>query len=94
MNPITPEFNHRMLAFFALSDGSSFLSSDFMTEEQKVQVLDYFHYERIPHTKEYIEQFRRSLPHARIVVIPNGHHYCFLKQADFIFNEMRSFLLE
>lgn len=82
-----------MLAFFVLHDGNDFLSSDYMTEEQKAQVLDYFNNDRHPHSKEYIEQFRCSVPHARIVVIPNGHHYCFLKQEELVFNEMRSFLL-
>ncbi len=83
-----------MLSIFVLQDGNNFLSSDYMTEEQKAQVLDYFNHDRYPHVRRYIEQFRCSVPHARIVVIPNGHHYCFLKQADLVFNEMRSFLLE
>ncbi len=83
-----------MLSIFVLTDGHNFLSSEYMTEEQKTQVLDYFNHDRQPHIQRYIEQFRCSVPHARIVVIPKGHHYCFLKQADLVFNEMRSFLLE
>ncbi len=83
-----------MLSIFVLTDGHDFLSSEYMNEEQKAQVLDYFNHDRQPHVQRYIEQFRCSVPHARIVVIPNGHHYCFLKQADLVFSEMRSFLLE
>jgi non-heme chloroperoxidase len=83
-----------MLAFFVLTDANDYLSSNTMTGEQKAQVVDYFNNDRIPHVKEYIEQFRCSVPHARIVVIPKGHHYCFLKQAEFVLSEMRSFLLE
>jgi pimeloyl-ACP methyl ester carboxylesterase len=83
-----------MLAFFALHDGHDFLSADFMTAEQQAQVLDYFIHDRHPHIQHYIDQFRCWVPHARIVVIPNGHHYCFLKQADLVYREMLSFLDE
>jgi non-heme chloroperoxidase len=83
-----------MLSFFVLIDGYDYLSSDYMTEEQKSQVLDYFKNDRLPYYQEYIEQFRYNIPHARIVIIPNGHHYCFLKQEELVFNQMRSFLLE
>ncbi len=83
-----------MLSFFVLIDGSDYLSSEYMTAEQKAQVFDYYRNDRWPYYQEYIEKFRSSLPHARVVVIPNGHHYCFLKQEELVFNEMRSFLLE
>ncbi len=45
-------------------------------------------------TGAYIEQFQSAMPQARVVVIPNGHHYCFIKHAELVFNEMRTFLLE
>jgi non-heme chloroperoxidase len=83
-----------MLSIFVLIDGSDFLPPDHMTGEQKAIVLDYFKNDRMPYKEKYIEQFRKSVPQARIVVIPNGHHYCFLKQADIVFKEMRFFLLE
>jgi pimeloyl-ACP methyl ester carboxylesterase len=83
-----------MLSIFVLIDGSDFLSPDYMNGEQKTQVLDYFRNDRMPYKEKYIEQFRKSVPQARIVVIPNGHHYCFLKQGDIVFKEVRSFLLE
>lgn len=83
-----------MLSFFALQDGSAFLSSEHMTEEQKALVMDFFKTVRQPYTRQYIEQFQRQVPHAKVVVIPNGHHYCFMKQEEIIYNEMRKFLLE
>jgi non-heme chloroperoxidase len=83
-----------MLSLFVLTDGRDFLSADYMTEEQKAQVIDYFNNDRIPHVKNYIEQFRRNVPQAHIVVIPDGNHYCFLKQEAIVFNAMNAFLLE
>jgi pimeloyl-ACP methyl ester carboxylesterase len=82
-----------VLSFFTLQDGSAFLSSEYMTEEQKAQVLDYFKTVRIPYTRQYIEQFRQQVPHAKVVVIPNGHHYCFIKQEEIVYEEMQRFLL-
>lgn len=83
-----------MLSIFVLCSGSYYLSSDFMKEDQKAQVLDFFDNVRKPYYEKYIEQFRGMVPNARIVVIPNGHHYCFLKHEEVVFNEMHSFLLE
>lgn len=83
-----------LLCFFALQDGSDYLSSDYMTGEQQAQVLDFFKTEALPFMKRYIEQFRREVPHASIVEIPHGHHYCFIKQEKLVFNAMRAFLLD
>jgi pimeloyl-ACP methyl ester carboxylesterase len=82
-----------MLSIFVLHAGADFLSPDFMSVDQRAQVINYFNNDRHPHIRNYIEQFRCSLPHARVVVIPDGHHYCFIKQADQVFHEIRSFLL-
>jgi pimeloyl-ACP methyl ester carboxylesterase len=49
---------------------------------------------RPPHQRECIEQFRRNAPHAKIVEIPKGHHYCFIKHEELVFDEMRKFLSE
>ena len=83
-----------VLSFFAMRDGSDFLSSDYMTEEQKAQVLDYSRTVLEPYRKKYVEQFQHNVPHARVVEIQNGHHYCFIKQEEIVLNEMRKFLLE
>lgn len=82
-----------ILSFFAIRDGSDFLSPEYMTEEQKGQVIDYFKSVLQPHQGKYIEQFQRNVPHARIVEIPKGHHYCFIKHEELVFSEMRAFLL-
>ena len=65
-----------------------------MTEEQKSQVLDFFKTVLQLHKKQYIKQFQAKMPHARIVEIPRGHHYCFIKQEELVYQEMRKFLLE
>lgn len=82
-----------VLSIFAMRDGHDFLS-DYMTEEQQVQLLDYSRTVLEPYRKKYIEQFQRNVPHASVVEIPSGHHYCFIKQEETVFDEMRKFLLE
>ena len=83
-----------ILSFFTLQDGTGFLSSDYITEDQKALVLDYFRTVRQPYSRQYIEQFQQRVPHAKVVVIPHGHHYCFIKHEELVFQEMRTFLLE
>jgi non-heme chloroperoxidase len=82
-----------VLSFFAMRDGSDFLSLDYMTEEQQVQLMDYSRTVLEPYRKKYVEQFQHNVPHANVVEIPNGHHYCFIKQEEIVFDEMRKFLL-
>jgi pimeloyl-ACP methyl ester carboxylesterase len=96
VNSYVPEYSKirvPILSFFALQDGSAFLSSEYMTEEQKVLVMDFFKTVRQPYTRQYIEQFQHRVPHAKVVEIPSGHHYCFIKQEGIVFDEMRKFLL-
>lgn len=81
-----------MLSFFVLVSSQNFISCEYMSDEQKAQVIDYVEHVRTPHVQAYIEQFRRSLPHAQIVVIPNGHHYCFMQQEEVVYQAMRDFL--
>jgi non-heme chloroperoxidase len=93
----SPEYSNiqvPVLSFFAIPDGSDFLSSAYLTEEQKAQILDFVKTVLLPDRKKYIEQFQRKMPQAKIVEIPNGHHYCFIKQEEIVFDEMRKFLLE
>jgi len=82
------------LSFYAISNEGYFLANDWMTEEQKSQVKEFF--ETINHAwiMENIEQFRRNVPHAKIVEIPQGHHYCFIRKEELIYEEMRKFLQE
>ncbi len=92
-----PEYSNiqaPVLSFFSIRDGTDFLSSDYMTEEQKVQVTNFFKTVIQPYQKKYIAQFQIRVPQARVVEIPRGHHYCFIKKEEIVFDEMRRFLLE
>lgn len=82
-----------VLSIYAINSSGYYLSPDYMTKEQKALVIEYFDRVRPPLQRELIEQFRRSVPHARIMEIPNGHHYCFIKHDELVFDEMRKFLL-
>jgi non-heme chloroperoxidase len=82
-----------VLSFYSLNGSDYYLSPDYMTEEQKALVIEFFETVRPPLHREQIAQFQRSVPHAKIVEIPNGHHYCFIKHEDLVFDEMRKFLL-
>jgi len=79
------------LSFYAFPDAASFISQEYMTEAQQKQVAEFFETTRLAWLQQSIKQFRRNVPHARIVEIPNGHHYCFIKQADLVFDEMNVF---
>ena len=97
LNSYAPEYSNiqaPLLSFFAIRDGSDYLSTDYMTKEQKAQVTDFFKTILQPYNKQYIQQFQQTVPHAKIVEIPNGHHYCFIKQEELVYEEMRKFLLE
>jgi hypothetical protein len=81
------------LAFFSLSKGLNTISDDWMTEEQKAELRSHVETRENNWTWESIEQLRQNVPHARIVEIPHGHHYCFIQQEELIYQEMRKFLL-
>ena len=82
------------LSFFALSKGIYNISNDWMTEEQKTQVMNHFETTVNSNIRENIEQFRQNVPHAKIIEILEGHHFCFIKHEELVYKEMRKFLLE
>lgn len=82
------------LSFYTISNECYFLANDWMTEEEKARVKEFFETVNYSWINENIEQFRSNVPHAKIVVIPQGHHYCFIRKEEFVFEEMRAFLLE
>jgi non-heme chloroperoxidase len=82
------------LSIFVIQDSAYYLAPDYMTEEQQAQVVEFIDRLRPPAQRECIEQFRRDVPQARIVIIPGGHHYCFIKHEKQVFDEMHRFLLE
>jgi non-heme chloroperoxidase len=80
-----------VLSFFALTDSANYIA-DFMSDEQRAQMVEFFDTVRTPYDLAWIAQFQRNVPRARVVVIPQGHHYCFIQQEELVFDEMRSFL--
>ena len=64
------------------------------TREQKASFGQYFRNVREPVLRSVISEFQNRFPHAKIVEIPDGHHYCFMVQEELVCNEMRKFLLE
>jgi pimeloyl-ACP methyl ester carboxylesterase len=80
-----------VLSFFARKTPTL---SNAYTAEQKA-AFDRFHRTvEQPFFASLITEFQSRFPHAKIVVIPDGHHYCFIVQADLVYGEMRKFLLE
>jgi len=66
---------------------------DEFTEEQKNAYED-FHRDVIePFFQYMVDEFQGRFPHAKIVVIPDGHHYCFMAEEELVHDEMRKFLL-
>lgn len=81
------------LGIYAISNGPYYISNEWMTEGQREQVLEFFETVNYSWIRENIEQFRQNVPHAKIVEIPQGHHYCFIKKEELVYDEMRKFLL-
>ena len=80
------------LSIVCLRDGTDYPSSEYMTEEQKAQVLEYSSADLLPQVHRSIERFRRAVPHARVLEIPGGYHDCFLKHEQVVVTAMRDFL--
>jgi hypothetical protein len=80
------------LGIFAIDNGAYLACAEWMTEEQRAQLLHF--YATVSHewVQGNIDAFRRNLPQARVVMIPQGHHYVFIKSAEQVYEEMRHFL--
>jgi len=81
-----------ILSFYAIWD--KLLFPDYLTEEQKALLVEFSNTVRLPVQRECIELFRHNVPHAQVVEIPQGNHYCFIKQEELVYEEMRKFLSE
>jgi pimeloyl-ACP methyl ester carboxylesterase len=79
------------LSFYALGIPKQ---SNAYTEEQKVSFHQFFLNVRNPFYMSLISEFHNRFPHAKIIVIPDGHHYCFIAQEELVYDEMREFLLD
>lgn len=80
-----------ILSFYALKTPR--ISTEY-TEEQKASFFEFHRNIGEPFGRSLISEFQGRFPHARIVLIPNGHHYCFIAQEELVYDEMRKFLLE
>jgi non-heme chloroperoxidase len=68
--------------------------ADVYTDEQKA-VFHQFHQDvERPFFRSLISEFQTRFPHAKVIVIPEGHHYCFIAQEDQVYDEMQKFLLD
>lgn len=69
------------------------LTEDY-TAEQKAAFETFIREVRDPFFKSIIAEFQSRFPQAKIIVIPGGHHYCFIAQEQQVYDEMRRFMLE
>jgi non-heme chloroperoxidase len=67
--------------------------SDAYTEEQKAAFAQFHRDVEQPFFRFLLAEFQERFPHAKIIVIPGGHHFCFIAQAELVYREMRNFLL-
>ena len=67
--------------------------SEAYTAEQQAAYEQYYQSVVLPGFHALIADFQGRFPQAKIVVIPNGHHYCFMAQEELVYAQMRSFLL-
>ena len=81
-----------VLSFFVRNDHPPF--PDYLTDEQKMKGLEYGRQIWHPLREKNINRFQAEVPHARIVEIPDGHHYCFIAQEELVYEAMQRFLLE
>lgn len=87
--PKKVEANIPILSFYV--QGKPKLSNAY-TEEQKAAFDQFNRDVRVPIFRSLISEFQTRFPHAKIVVIPNGHHYCFVAQEELVYEEMSKFL--
>jgi pimeloyl-ACP methyl ester carboxylesterase len=90
--PEDSKIKNPVLGIFAILNGGYYIADDWMTAEQKAQVWEFFEKVNDPWIRENIDQFQQNMPQAQVVVIPQGHHYCFIKEEELVYDEMRKFL--
>lgn len=67
---------------------------DEYTAEQKAAYAVFIREIKDPFLDALIADFQSRFPLAKVIVIPDGHHYCFIAHAEQVEAEMRRFLLE
>jgi pimeloyl-ACP methyl ester carboxylesterase len=68
--------------------------SNAYTEEQKTSFYEFHRSVEQPFFQSLIAEFQSRFPQAQIIVIPDGHHFCFIAQEERVYREIRKFLLE
>ncbi|RPJ25623.1 MAG: alpha/beta hydrolase [Chloroflexi bacterium] len=68
--------------------------SDAYTEEQKAAFDQFYRNVRTPYLRSIISEYQNRFPHAKVVELPDGHHYCFIAHEELVYGETRKFLLE
>ena len=89
--PVEIKVQIPILSFHALGETRL---PDYLTEEQKKLSHQFDIDVRLPFRKSVLREFQNRFPHAKIVEIPDGHHYCFIAQEELVYDEMKKFLLE
>jgi len=79
------------LSIYAYQDLKVYRESKLYSDEQKAQILTFF--EKIVPTaqRQIIADFAARVPQAKIIEIPNSHHYCFLYNEDQVYQAMDEF---
>ena len=90
----TPEFSKiraPVLSIFPIRNETYYVLP-IMTKDQQAQMIELYHAVQLPWFQHCIEQFRRAVPHAKIVELPHSHTYFFITQEELVYHEMRMFL--
>jgi len=66
----------------------------YFTEEQNRTMLEFDRANWIPFQQKEMAKFKKEIPQAKIIEIPDSNHYCFMSNEDLVYDEMRDFLLQ
>jgi pimeloyl-ACP methyl ester carboxylesterase len=78
-----------VLSFVAIANP---IPPEFYTEEQKKLMFEFQREKWVPFQKKEINMFINDIPQAKVIEIPESHHYCFIAQEELVYSEMRKFL--
>jgi pimeloyl-ACP methyl ester carboxylesterase len=79
-----------ILSFFCLFGEPDL--PNYLTDEQKSLGIEFLKQTYQPWQTRAISKFRDDVPQANIIVIPKGHHYCFIAHENLVYEAMSKFL--
>lgn len=92
INEYAPQKVEAMIPILSFYGKRKRKMTDDYSDEQKA-AYEKFHQDVVePFFTFMVAEFQSRFPHAKIVVIPDGHHYCFIAQEDLVYEEMSNFL--